>query len=159
MRVPVEQVNALTGEIMEGAALALIFPKRRNGFQQGGWVAMGQDPMGELARANLGGEAYRVLFLLLARLDFENWLALSQAEVAQILGMRRQNVGRAFQQLVDSGALLRGPKAGRNGTWRINPHYGWKGSAKGHHEALSERMKAARMTLFKGGAETPSEPE
>lgn len=135
-----------TGELLEGGQLALIFPKRRNGFVEG-WVAVSQNPMLELAKADLGGETSKVLFLILARLDFENWINLNQTGCAGEIGMKQPNFARALRKLQDLGVLLVGPKVGRNATFRLNPNFGWKGSAKGHNEALRERMKARGMSV------------
>lgn len=135
-----------TGEILEGGQLALIFPKRRNGFVEG-WVAVSQNPMLELAKADLGAEASKVLFLILARLDFENWINLNQTGCAREIGLKQPNFARGLRKLQELGVLLVGPKVGRNGTFRLNPNFGWKGSAKGHNDALRERMKARGISV------------
>lgn len=44
------------------------------------------------------------------------------------------------------GVLLRGPKAGRSSTFRLNPSFGWKGSASNHQKALKERMRASNIS-------------
>jgi hypothetical protein len=146
----VGQVDMATGEIMEGAQLALIFPKRKNGFREG-WVAMAQNPMVELAKANIGNEAMRVMFVIVGNLDYENWININQAQLAATLEMDRKNFGRGLKKLISEGVILEGPKVGRNGTYRLNPSYGWKGSAKGHHEALQDRMKARGLSVVEGG--------
>lgn len=150
-QVRVSQVDAFTGEVMEGAALAVIFPKRKNGFQQGGWVAMAQGPMVELAKADLGHQALRVFMLMCGKLDFENWIKVSQAELARELAMPRQNFGRALTRLIDEGVIVAGPKVSGHATYRLDPGYGWKGSAKGHHEALKERIRVAGLSVLRGG--------
>lgn len=145
-QIRVGQVNLSSGELIEGGALALIFPKRRNGFHEG-WVAMAQGPMEKLAMANLGNEANRVLWMLLARLDFENWIHVNQAELARRLELKPPNFTRALRKLITEGVVLEGPKVGRLGTYRLSPSYGWKGSAKGHNEALQERMRARGLSI------------
>lgn len=157
-QIRVGQVDLSTGEVLDGAALAVIYPKRKNGFQAQGWVAVSQDPMLELAKADLGGEASRVLFYVLARLDFENWINLNQSAGADELGMSRPNFARGLRKLLALGVVLPGPKVGRNATFRLNPSFGWKGSAKAHNEALSERMKARGLSLI-SGSPGPSEPD
>jgi hypothetical protein len=145
-QIRVGQVDLSTGKVMEGGQLALIFPKRRNGFQEG-WVAVAQGPMKALARADLGDEARRVLFAILGDLDFENWININQAQLATEIGLERQNFGRGLKRLIAEEVVLEGPKVGRNGTYRLNPHFGWRGSAKGHVDALQERMKARGMSV------------
>lgn len=151
MRREIQQVDAFTGEVLEGAVLAIFHPKRKNGFQKGGWVAMSQGPLVKLAQAGIGDQAIRVFLVLVGQLDFENYINVSQAEVGRLLSMDRAHVNRAFKRLVDEGVLVVGPKVGRNGTYRLDPSYAWKGSAKGHHEALAERIKAAGLRVVEGG--------
>ncbi len=78
---------------------------------------------------------------MLARLDFENWIHLPQSEIAAMLNMQRSHVSRAMRDLEKVEVILRGPKVGRSITYRINPHFGWKGSAKNHNAALNEDLK------------------
>lgn len=154
----VVQVDAETGEMLEGAVLGMFYPKRQNGFGKG-WVAMSQNAMVEIAKADLGDEARRVLFMILGKLDFENYLLLSQTEICDELGLQRPNVSRAITRLEGQGILIRGPKAGRSSTFRLNPSFGWKGSAGNHQKALRDRMKASGLSVVKGkGKNQDSEP-
>ena len=129
-----------TGEVHEDGVLAYVQPKRRNGFTDG-WVAMAQSPMLELAKADLGDAARRVLFAVLGRLDFENWIVVPQAELARLIGMKPSNFSRALKRLLDEKVLLAGPRTGRNATYRLNPAYGWKGSAKAHRQAVRDHLR------------------
>ena len=43
--------------------------------------------------------------------------------------------------------VLEGVKIGISRSYRLNPNFGWKGSAKGHREALHEHLKVVN----KGG--------
>jgi hypothetical protein len=79
-------------------------------------------------------------------LDYENYILLNQAEIGADIGMQRANVSRALAKLEAEGVLLRGPKAGRSSTFRLNPAFGWKGSAVNHQKALKERMKASNIS-------------
>lgn len=142
----VGSVDLDTGEVLDGAVLGMFFPKRQNGFREG-WVAMAQDALMALAKADLGEQAMRVLFAVLARLDFENFILLNQAEIGDAIGMHRSHVSAAISKLEAAGVLLRGPKAGRSATFRLNPSFGWKGSATNHQKALRARMKAAGLTV------------
>ncbi len=135
------------GEVFEGAALALIFPKRRNGFGEG-WVAMAQPALMALATGNFGEQAYKVLFGVIAMLDFENWIQLNQSELSEKLNMNRQNFNRALFKLENEKILLRGPRVGRCTTFRLNPNYGWKGSAKKHNEALQQKMDKLGLSVI-----------
>ncbi len=150
------QVDMATGEILEGATLAVFYPKRKNGFTTG-WLAMAQEPLMKLAQADLGAEAMRVLFALLAKLDFENYLVLNQAQLGRELGLRAPNISRAVARLVDEGVLLAGPRVQVSRTYTLNPQYGWKGSARSHQEALQARMQARGMSVVGGGGQALAE--
>lgn len=149
--VRVGQVDLSSGELLEGGQLAIVFPKRRNGFQIGGWVAMSQAALEAVVRANMGDQVNRTFLMIISVLDFENFISISQSEIAKKLGMRPPHVSTAFKRLVDEGVLIQGPKVGRVGTYRLNPAYGWKGSAKAHNEALGERMRARGLSVVPGG--------
>ena len=47
----------------------------------------------------------KVLFKLLARLDYENWLSISQETLAEEIGMKQPNVARAIRDLVQTEIL------------------------------------------------------
>lgn len=117
---------------------------------------MAQGPLKALAKADLGDEARRVLFAVLAELDFENWININQSQLAAEIGLERQNFGRGLKRLITEEVVLEGPKVGRNGTYRLNPQFGWRGSAKGHVDALRERMKARGMSVVAGGVSEAS---
>ena len=155
-QVRVGTVDLATGEVLEGATLAVFYPRRKNGFTTG-WFAMAQEPLMKLAQADLGKEAMRVLFAVLAKLDFENWISINQAELGRQLNIKPSNMSRAVARLVSEGVLLPGPKLQGKGTYSLNPHYGWKGSAKGHQQALMERMRARGLSVVDGGGQPSSE--
>ena len=94
---------------------------------------------------------------VLAKLDFENWISINQAELGRQLNIRPSNMSRAIARLVHEGVLLPGPKLQGKGTYSLNPHYGWKGSAKGHQQALMERMRARGLSVVDGGGVPASE--
>lgn len=148
-QIEVINVDRHTGEVLEGQ-LVYMAAKRRNGFQQGGFVAMAQTPMEKLATSGLSGEALRVLLLVASKIDYENWINLSQTDMAEALNMKRQNFARAMAALIEEGCVLKGPSVGRHKTYRMNPSYGWKGSAKSHREELNKRMKAAGLSVIDG---------
>ena len=141
----VTQVDDSTGEVL-GSFVAVVQPKRKNGFNDG-WFAMAQDALKLLRTAGLTGRDYDVLFALLERLDFENLIQVSQAELADDCGMQRSHVNRSISKLIDLGCLLEGPKIGRSRSFRLNPRFGWRGSAKGHQQALKARMRASGLSL------------
>lgn len=144
--------DAETGEVIEHGYTAVLMPKRRNGFGER-WMAMGQDAASTMAEQGkeIGLDGFRVFMHLVSSLDFENLIQVSQAEIANRLAMKRPNVTRAIKRLIATGALLEGPRIGVHRSYRLNPSYGWKGSAKNHQSALQERMKAVGLAVVAEG--------
>ena len=130
MNKRLQQIDSETGEIIDGF-VAYVVPKRKNGFGQG-WLAMAQNGAEILAQSNLSGNDFKVLMKLLSVLDYENLIQVSQAEIARELNMHRQHVQRSIKRLLDLGIVLEGVKIGISRSYRLNPNFGWKGSAKGH---------------------------
>ena len=137
-----QQIDRQTGEVVEGF-VAYVVPKRKNGFGQG-WLAMAQNGAEILAQSNLSGNDFKVLMKLLSVLDYENLIQVSQADVARELNMHRQHVQRSIKRLIDLGIVLEGVRIGISRSYRLNPNFGWKGSAKGHREALHEHLKIVK---------------
>ncbi|MCT8434976.1 replication protein [Escherichia coli O25b:H4-ST131] len=84
----------------------------------------------------LTGEQFKVLMLMLADLDYENFIQIAQADIAETLGMQKTNVSRAVRALLDVGVIFEGPKVGRSKTYRLNEQFGWKGTVTNHKKAL-----------------------
>ncbi|MBZ0070829.1 MAG: MarR family transcriptional regulator [Gammaproteobacteria bacterium] len=119
-------------------------PRRKNGFEKEGFVAMSKTAMDLMAEdSELQGADLRVLLKMLARLDFENWILVAQTEISRELGMKPQNVSRSIKRLTDKGLLLKGPRSGLNQAYRLNPEVGWMGSNHLHKGALSEQGDSA----------------
>ena len=101
-----QQIDHQTGEVVEGF-VAYVVPKRKNGFQKG-WMAMAQEAMMMLAQSNLTGNDMKVMWAMLARLDYENLIQVNQAEVSEQVGMNRHNVNRSIKKLIELGVILEG---------------------------------------------------
>ena len=147
-------VDCETGEVL-AESVAMLVPQRiPNGFKEG-WFSMSQAQLKVFIehRKDLGLEGFSVLMALLQKLDFQNLILVSQAELGRELGMHRQHVNAAIKKLAAMGAILEGPKVGQSRTYRLDPTFGWKGSSKNHHKALrtAEKAKAAGLTVHKGG--------
>ena len=134
-----QQIDHQTGEVVEGF-VAYVVPKRKNGFQKG-WMAMAQEAMMMLAQSNLTGNDMKVMWAMLARLDYENLIQVNQAEVSEQVGMNRHNVNRSIKKLIELGVILEGVKIGISRSYRLNPNFGWKGSAKGHREVCTRALE------------------
>lgn len=124
----IASVDQDTGEVLEG--VVVYCGVKQNPYSTG-WVMNSQEALELLATdKDLKGETYRVLLLLLSRLDFDNWIQVTQTEISEKLEMKKPNVSKAISILEEKGIILRGPKVGRTYAFRLNPHYGWKGKVK-----------------------------
>ena len=130
------QVDTSTGEEV-GSFVAVIRPKQKSAFQR--HFTMNQDALKILAKT-LTGEQFKVLMILLADLDYENYIQVAQADIAESLDMQKTNVSRSVKVLLDLGVILLGPKVGRSHSYRLNPQFGWKGTVANHKRALKNGL-------------------
>ncbi len=84
MSKDVERITQINdqGEII-GGFVAVIRPKQKSAFQR--HFTMNQDALRILAK-ELTGEQFKVLMLMLADLDYENFIQIAQADIAETLG-------------------------------------------------------------------------
>lgn len=81
-----------------------------------------------LAKEGLRGTDFEVLMVYFALLNFDNYVQLSQQDIADYLEIPKQNVYRSTKRLIEKKILLEGEKVGRNKTYILNSFFGWKGS-------------------------------
>lgn len=139
-----------TGEIEKGVLVWVpTRPKSQFGER---WFQMAQETLKTLnsRRKEIGFEGMVVFNALLARLDFENFIQVSQTEIAEELDMKTSNVSRAIRRLADLGFIRRGPKVGRSHTFQLHPELAWKGKAKAHHTAREQARKQG-WQIIEGG--------
>jgi hypothetical protein len=123
----VGSIDLDTGELLSGVPIWVDVKSSPYG---NGWFMANQDALKAIARdKELTIEPYRVLMLLLGKLDFQNWIHVSQNEIARELGMRQPNVSRALKLLIEKNILLR-HQSGKLSGYRLNPYYGWKGKTQ-----------------------------
>ncbi len=94
----------------------------------------------ELLAKTLTGEQFKVLMMLLASLDYENFIQVAQADIAEKLEMQKTNVSRSIKGLINLGVIIEGPKIGRSKSYRLNPQFGWKGTVSNHKKALKNGL-------------------
>ena len=147
MSKDVERITQINdqGEII-GGFVAVIRPKQKSAFQR--HFTMNQDALRILAK-ELTGEQFKVLMLMLADLDYENFIQIAQADIAETLGMQKTNVSRAVRALLDVGVIFEGPKVGRSKTYRLNEQFGWKGTVTNHKKALKNGFSVIQGGRFK----------
>ena len=127
-RREIASVDQNTGEILKG--VVVYCGVKQNPYSTG-WIMNSQEALELLASdRDLTKESLRVLMFLMARLDFENWIQVTQKEIAEKLDLKKPNISKAVSLLEEKGIILRGPKVGRSYAFRLNPYFGWKGKVK-----------------------------
>lgn len=122
----IEMVDSETGEVLRG--FPVFFP-RKFIFQERFFMLF-QDQIGELATdREMTGESLRLLMFLFSKMDFENYVYISQMEIAEQLAIARSSVCRAMKLLVEKKVVIVSGK-GMNKRYRLNPIYGWKGKIR-----------------------------
>jgi biotin operon repressor len=107
-----------------------VLSRIRRKFITGGFFMAIQDGFGWLATLKLEGRTKDVLFYVMSKLDFENYINLSQKDIAEALGMQKSNISAAMKELEEHGIIHKGVKTGQSWTYRLDPSLGYKGRAK-----------------------------
>ena len=151
MKKQIEQIDRETGEVMEGCMVYIPYrPKLKER-----WFMAFQDTFEELAKdREITNEPRRVLDYMFSKLDFENFIQLSQKDITEALGMHKSQVSEAIKLLSRKQIILEGPKVGRSKCYRLNPHYGWKGKVKNLETERRSHLRAIEGGL--GKAQDPN---
>jgi hypothetical protein len=154
MQRRLQQIDAETGEVLQGGTL-VFFPQRPRIKE--GWLMAFQSGFLKLAQdKSLTQQQWRVFAFLIGKLDFENYIHLSQAEIARGLRMKPSNVSAAVAALVEKAIITRGPRVGRVATLRLTPNLGWKGRVRSLEEQRSKgQLKLVRRTSSSAAGDVP----
>jgi hypothetical protein len=151
----IRQVDADTGEVLDAGMLVYV-PQRAR--LKGGWFMASQEGLAKLAKHDLSHRELRVLLLLMSKLDFENFIHVSQAEVAKELSLDAGNVSKCVKRLIEVGIIIKGPKVGRASTYRLSPDFGWKGRVRNLEQYRKDQLRVVQGS--KGSvAQDPSTAE
>lgn len=126
-------IDTETGEVLDGGKVIYVPPKLRIK----GFFMADQKGFEELAKSDLTGEAFRVLMLMMGRMDYENAITLSQKEIGEALTMKKQNVSRAIKSLRSAGVF----EAESDHVIHLATELGWKGKV--------QNLRTRQATLFK----------
>ena len=74
-----------------------------------------------------------MVLLLICELDFENWIPISQSQIARKMGVTRAVVHKHIRRLRELGIVLDGGRGpGGFKRMKLSAAYAWKGKATGH---------------------------
>lgn len=134
--------NEKTGEFTP--LIITAFTKKSKNAFVGGWLAMSQTALEKIVNnKDLKLTDYRVFLLISSVVDFENYVLLSQVDLAEMLGISKGTLGTSMKKLVDLGILIKGPKFGRNVSYRLAPTTAWKGTAQKHVNEIKKMAEEA----------------
>lgn len=126
-----------TGQVYQGLAIlqGRRYPKETefNTMFKDGWKFLA-------SIEGLSGQDHRVLAALMQRMDFGNWIRVSQETMAEELGIKRQAVTRSINRLVKYKVIQRKREEIDKRRWmyRLNPQIGWKGKANQWMRAIGD---------------------
>lgn len=130
-------INPRTGKEYRGLAV----PSKQKFPEPVSYVAVFEHGLKYLAKLKINATEVAVLFEMLARMDYENWIRVSQKTLAKELGIHQPTVSRAIGKLVKIGVILREsePSDEEKLVYRLNPSLGWRGEPKEWLEILGSR--------------------
>lgn len=139
---------------MSSQAVLLYAPnKKRLARENGGWFVQWQEATMLLAQnKTLTLTDWRVIAVLQAKLDFDNWIRLSHADIGQAIDVARPNISKSMQRLIGLNVVLIGPSTRNVKTYRLNPDLLFKGTMR---NAVRARRAAPRLTVVEGGRKKP----
>jgi DNA-binding transcriptional ArsR family regulator len=140
--------NTDTGELVYA-----LTPIKRKHIKEA-YIMAFQEGLANVAKMDtLGGQELRLLIYLMSVLDFENYLRVSQVEVAKTLDMKQQAISRALKRLVEADILIEGPKVGNAKTYRLDANLGYRGKASNLQKVRKDIQKAkdAGLSVIDGG--------
>ena len=116
-------------------------------------ILMFQEKLQELAVDNvLTVEGWRVLVMIVGKVDFENFIHIKQVQIAQALGMKPPNVSKAFKQLTDLKIIEKITQDNING-YRLNYEMGWKGKASNLKSHIKDKTREKIVEMAKHARE------
>ena len=148
------QAIALLGEKNEIKGY-INLPKKSYFPKEVTWMASFQNGLIWLSKQNLTGMDLKILLMIMGKLDFQNYLRISQKELAAEMGIDKGNISRAIKKFCNMNILFTGPMAGRHNTYRLNPNIGHKG--KGYSETVADFEKYSTIKKLKDIIESDEE--
>ena len=102
-------------------------PSRKYAKNVRGFLKLFEEASAYIAKQKLSGQQLSILLLILSNLDYDNFVRISQKEIAEELGLHFQKVSGAMRRLVEVGVLEEGPRVNMCKTYRMNPRIARKG--------------------------------
>lgn len=140
--IDVETGECITREVSEDDLVKMLVwkdkTKRRKAIKlmYGEKIMIFQEILKKAVK-ELKGDELKVFNYMLGIMDFENWINISQKDMAMEIGMHKVNVSKAIKGLREKG-YIEVIKKGRENYYRINPEMAWKGNERSHLRVLKK---------------------
>lgn len=144
-KADLQLVDRSTGEILEGEFR--YFEHQASQLKEPFMFAFMEGAKQLAANKDLTLNDHRVYQALLSRLDFKNWILLTQREIADLTGIAQPHVSKAMKKLLHEQIIEKGPKKGNYQSYRLNSVFAWKGKIhelRKHQQALLKLVKPTR---------------
>ena len=130
-------VNPKTGKEYKGLAV----PMKKKFPEPIEYVSIFKHGLEHIAKLKLTPTDYTVLITFLSRLEYENWIRVSQKTIAEKLNLTQPQVSKSVKKLVEEKIFLKEQDPSDEGRqlYRLNPSLGWKGEAKEWFEETTNR--------------------
>lgn len=129
----VRMIDTNTGEMLDDG-VTIHIPRK---LRIKGFFMANQQGFEELAKSNLTGEAFKVLLLMIGRMDYENAISIRPTEIAEVLKMHKQNVSRALKSLRTAGVFERESV----NVIHLATEFGWKGKVQNLRKHNADAFK------------------
>lgn len=142
-----------TGEVVPVEGIPYVAQRKGRHPYGERWLAMNQETMAKVsADKTLKSEPLRLWLYLLSVLDFENWIAVKQADIAAKLGIHKVNISKAFTELERRGMIERGERVlGGAFSWSLNETNVWKGTVPNLEKAIRAGARRRHLQVVEGG--------
>lgn len=100
------------------------------------FVMVFQTFLEELARSDIQGRDLKVLLFMVANMDYENKVCISQKRIAEELLMNAQHVSRAIKNLIARGMVGRS-----DNVYYVTPYLTWRGRVRNFPKAVEGYVK------------------
>jgi hypothetical protein len=148
MRQHIIQINALTGEKIEGS-LVNMPAKKTNGFKM--WIALNQESFSAICSPDLSGSDRRVLLALVCFALKDNQIPFTQKYMAEQLDMEASNFTRCVSRLIKLGFVVKEQKVGHNQSLALSIDHFWRGDSL-KHKNLRAALYAPKRAKAKEAA-------
>ena len=137
-------VNTRTGEVY-----GLLLPRKTHFPRGTEYNVMFKDGWNYLSSVNLAGRDTKVLFKLLSRLDYQNWISVAQETLAEELNISQGDINRSIKKLIEHKIIERqkDPADKRRWMYRLNADLGWRGDASQWAKHQAERTPGKVISM------------